>query len=302
MSTHHTLDLLQMLIQTLQQRYADRTTAQQYAWWILEAITQRDAAHLITQKSLSLTPEQTQVLEQWIEKIIVEHMPLQYLLGWVPFGNVKILVEPPVLIPRPETEEWCYALIEKLKRARIESLRILELCCGSGCIAIALAKAFPKASITAVDIAEHALALSKKNATLNDIHTIEWIHSDLFSALSPEHQFDLIVSNPPYISNEEWLTLDTSVRDWEDKTALVAADNGLEIIERIITYAPAYLQPSDTLTQQLEGQVWIEIGYQQAKLVQARYAQAGYAYSRVLTDLEGKERVVVGALINDTNI
>jgi release factor glutamine methyltransferase len=131
--------------------YDDRMLVKQYAWWILQALTKKKKAELIELRQIELVSEQERLLQEWLEKIIEQHCPLQYILGSVPFCDVDILVEPPVLIPRSETEEWTTNLIDKLKKLPVQDFSILDLCTGSGCIAIALARAFPKAWIVAVD-------------------------------------------------------------------------------------------------------------------------------------------------------
>ncbi len=104
--------LTRQMSKQLQSVYSDPTLCQQYAWWILEAIIKKNKAQLIAQKTIMLSQEQQNTINQWVNKLVNEKIPIQYLIGSVPFNGVKILVEPPVLIPRPETEEWCLKLIK----------------------------------------------------------------------------------------------------------------------------------------------------------------------------------------------
>ncbi|HEV2601163.1 MAG TPA: peptide chain release factor N(5)-glutamine methyltransferase [Candidatus Babeliales bacterium] len=278
--------------------YNDPILCRQYAWWTVEAITNKRKTELINQDTIILSEEQQKNLNEWLEDLITKQMPIQYLLGSVPFCDVTILVAPPTLIPRPETEEWCFNLITKLKKLRNQQITILDLCCGSGCIAITLAQALPHATIYACDIADSAIALSKKNSAHNKTSNLIILHSDLFNALPKDIRFDLIVTNPPYITPIEWQTLDQSVAQWEDKGALVADDDGLALIKKIIAVAPQYLQQNEELQAQAIPQLMIEIGYLQGPTVATLMQQADYTDIKIDTDLEHKDRVVSGRTDN----
>lgn len=284
--------------QELFKRYQDPILCQQYAWWMVEEITKKDKAQLLTHQEYILTDDQKKQLQEWIDKQITEHVPLQYLLGSVPFNDIAILVEPPTLIPRPETEEWSLALISQLQKARISKLRILDLCTGSGCVALALAKALPQSTIVGTDIADTALALAQKNKQHNAITNVEFKKSDLFEQLQNEQPFDLIVSNPPYIDPIEWQTLDDSVKKWEDKHALVAQEQGLALIHEIIKRAPNYLRCNSQLTQAQIPQVWIEIGYNQGISATLSMKKHNYFNVAIKEDMEKKDRVVVGSVFD----
>src|ERR1700722_14302540 len=132
---------------TLTPVYKDFTLREQYAWWILQAITKSDKATLIGLQEIELSEQEQTKLHEWLTEMTEEFMPLQYILGSVPFLDLDILVEPPILIPRPETEEWTSVLIEKLKPLQSHNLSILDVCTGSGCVALAIAKAMPKSHI-----------------------------------------------------------------------------------------------------------------------------------------------------------
>ena len=279
----------------LSSSYLDKTLCNQYAWWILEAITFQKKSDLIIAQTIELTQDQSDKIDDWLDKLINKHMPLQYLIGFVPFNGVTIFVEPPVLIPRPETEEWCTTLIKQFELLQDKNIKILELCTGSGCIALALAKALPESSIIATDISTEALALAEKNARHNNIKNIQVVRSDVYDKIPEEQQFDLIVANPPYIAESEWGMLDTSVKEWEDKQALVADEAGLNIIKRIISDAPARLQSK----QEKIPQLIIEIGYTQGQKVRNLFEKAGFIDVQILTDLEKKERVVTGRMPNE---
>lgn len=276
--------------------FSDSTLCEQYSWWMLEAITGKNKTQLLADTHITLTAHQQEKLTSWLHKMVHEHVPIQYLLGSVPFNNCEILVEPPILIPRPETEEWCFNLIEQLKKSSIKNLTILDLCSGTGCIAIALAKAFPHAQIYAVDINPHAVALGKKNALHNRCKNITFIESDLFTHI-PEHmRFDLIVGNPPYIDPATQKTMDSSVTKWEDPRALFADNQGLAIIAQIIEQAPDWLTRNNTLAQARIPQLMLEIDATQKNATTALMHKNGYSEVVVYKDLEGKDRVISGSI------
>lgn len=288
--------LVAKLTHIFQQSFSDVTLCQQYAWWTLEAITQRDQVHLIASGDIVLTPEQEALLTDWCRKIIDEHMPIAYLFGKIPFNDIEILVQPPTLIPRPETEEWIVQLITDLQKIVHKDITVIEPCTGTGCIALALAHALPQAIVWATDISLQALALAHKNAKHNNIQNVTFMHSDLFQNIPSMVRADLIVVNPPYISEQEWQTLEPSVALWEDKQALVAVDDGLAIIKKIIEQAPQWLQENKELLHHEIPQLMIEIGYNQADAVVALMKAAHYNAIHVHKDLEGKDRVVSGRI------
>jgi len=288
--------LIAKLTNLFHQSFSDLTLCQQYAWWMLEAITQHDQAHLVASGDITLTPQQEAQIDDWCIKIIQQHMPIAYLLGAVPFNDIEIVVHPPTLIPRPETEEWTVQLIADLQKIKYKSITIIEPCTGTGCIALALAHALPQAMVWATDISLQALALAHKNARHNNVDNVTFVHSDLFKQIPIHIRADIIVVNPPYISEQEWQTLDTSVTKWEDKQALVAPDDGLAIIQQIIKQAPQWLQINKELSQHEIPQLMIEIGHTQADAVVALMKDAHYNAIHVHKDLEGKNRVVSGRI------
>lgn len=277
--------------------YDDSTLRKQYAWWMIEAITGKSQASLLTSDFIDWSDAQQKKLESWIERQVSNHEPLQYILGSVPFSAVNILVKPPILIPRPETEEWTSVLINHLKKLKNQKLVILDLCCGSGCIAIALAKALPKAQVYGADINNQAIALSQTNGRHNQCNNVTFLRSDLFKDISPTFKFDMIVSNPPYIPAKQWQSLDDSVKNWEDKNALIAAEDGLAIIKKIIDDAPDYLQENKELRDTNIPQLIIEIDYNQGKAVADYMKEKRYLQIKIHEDLEGKERVVTGRIL-----
>jgi len=290
-----TMEKLRLSIeQKLKKTFQDPVLCTQYSWWILEALTGQKKEQLITRSTDDLSEEQLNRLDDWMKEILNRNKPLQYILGSVPFLDLEILVEPPTLIPRPETEELCADLITQLTQLNNQKIKILDIGTGSGCIALSLAKALPNAQVYATDIADAALELAQKNATHNNIKNISFIKSDVFQNIPTDLKFDLIVSNPPYIAPEEWKDLDPSVVEWEDRTALIAQNKGLAIIERIVKQAPQFLKENKELAQHNVPQLLIEIGYTQGSAVSRLLENAGFDAITIKKDLEGKDRIVTG--------
>lgn len=284
-------DIVMQIATKLKDRYDDPVLQQQAAWWLLEALTGERKEQLVAQKTFGLTDEQEQTLKKSIELLVEKRMPLQYLLGFVPFGDIEILVQPPILIPRPETEEWVYGLIEQLHTLKNQELRILDLCTGSGCIALALADALPTSHVYGTDISKEALDLACQNSHHNGIINATFLESDLFDNIPKDLKFDLIVANPPYIAEQEYTTLDHSVIDWEDKQALVADQAGFGIIKKIIVTAPEFLKHNEELEQKMIQNLWIEIGHLQGNESKDLLKKRGYSNIAVQKDLATKDRV-----------
>ncbi len=148
------------------------------------------------------------------------------------------------------------------------------------------------------DISNTALALAKKNGLHNQIGNATFFKSNLFASISGTFTFDLIISNPPYIDQQEWAQLEPSVKEWEDKQALVADSHGLAIIEQIIMQAPTYLKKDGPIATSEAPQLVIEIGHTQAKDVSELMRRFGFSRVWVEKDLAGKDRVVCGRLNN----
>lgn len=290
-------NILQQITQNLIPVYKDTEQAQAYAWWFLEWVTGKTQAQLVLDNHFVLDSNQKEKLSQALDKHVNKHMPLQYIFGFVPFLDLKITIRPQILIPRPETEYWCYWLIKKLKELPEKKITILDLCTGSGCIALALAHALPYSHVYAVDISEQACDLAKENAHQNNITNITIIQSDLYLSLPKCLKVDLIVSNPPYVSYEEWLECEKSVKEWEDVNALVAQDEGLAIIKDIVFQAKNWLKYNDNFYKQAIPQIIMEIGCNQGQKVANLVTQAGYANTYIHKDLSQKDRFVTAGLL-----
>lgn len=278
----------------LQTHFKDKTLCTQYAWWLVQAITGKTEIELISANDIKWDTQEEQHLNDALDALINKNMPLAYILGSTPFAGLDIIVRQPILIPRPETEEWICNLIDQLHAFKHEQLWILDVCTGSGCIALALADALPKAKVYATDINDAALELAKENARHNQISNVTFLRSDLFNDISPTFKFDIIVSNPPYIDERNWNTLEPSVRNWEDKHALIASDHGLALIKRIIDQAPSYIKSNERLKNARIPQVSMEIDATQGHAVSTYMKEHAYNQIEIIKDLEGKDRIATG--------
>ena len=283
-----------MILNKLSSLY-QKDEASTIAWWLLEALTQQSRIQLIAHNSVC-SPEQLATINRWLDEHIHQHKPLAYIIGSVPFCDLTIMTHPPLLIPRPETEEWVQTFITNLKEKNISNFVLLDLCSGTGCIALAVAHAFPQATIIALDIDPQAIACARTNAAINKITNITFIESDLFEALQGQ-SFDFIVSNPPYIAHDE--KLDPSITMWEAQHALFADDKGYAIIKRIIAQAHTYLHTTNM--DPAIPNLWIEIGYRQADAISAYMKEHGYDYVHCIKDYAGHDRVLCGRYVRERN-
>ena len=208
--------------------------------------------------------------------------PLQYLLGQTEFWSLPIEVSPEVLIPRADTE---ILVEEALNRADADTGELLDVGTGSGAIAVSLASELVDWQVTALDISPAALKIARRNAEKNGVAgRLQFLHADLVSL--PQQQYDLIVSNPPYISQSEWDDLMPEVRCFEPKAALLAEEEGLVCYRRLAEQAKDRLKPN--------GWLLVEIGYRQAEAVQQLFVAAGLQDVFVRDDYAGQPRVVGG--------
>ncbi len=232
-----------------------------------------------------------------------EGMPVAYLVGRREFYSLSFRVTPDVLIPRPETELLVVTAIDLAKTYSPLSLgegpgvrspnelMIADVGTGSGIIAICLAKQLPTCRVTAIDRSPAALAIAKQNAQQHGVaNRIEFLESDLLAAVPPERRFDLIVSNPPYVTAAEFEQLAPDVRKFEPKSALVAGPKGTEVIEPLIAQSADHLQPG--------GHLLVEIGPAIHDAVLALLnADARFEVGQTIKDLARLPRVVQAKLL-----
>lgn len=203
--------------------------------------------------------------------------PWQYIVGEVTFLGCLIEVNPSVLIPRQETEILVSKILDEHPQ---DSLEAWDLCCGSGCIGIALKKNRPSWKVTLSDLSSKALDVAQKNCQKNEVE-VSFLEGDLllpFEGLKA----DLVVCNPPYVKESEFLSLEKEVRDFEPKEALVGGKEGIEPYKRLAQLLPAYLNPG--------AKVFLELGAGMGDCVLKLFSESGWKNGRITPDWSGHDR------------
>jgi release factor glutamine methyltransferase len=219
-----------------------------------------------------------------------EQEPIAYLTGRAHFFSLEFDVTPDVLIPRPDTETLVENVLQTVRHtAGLEAPRVLDLCTGSGCIGIAIAKQLKNATVTAIDISPRAIAVAKTNAAKNGVaERMTFLTGDLFAPLADQVDaapFDILVANPPYIASAEVPKLDASVRAFEPTLALDGGIDGLDFHRRILDAATARVRPG--------GHLFLEIAFDQGDAAEAlANERPGLGTIRVLRDYGGNPRVL----------
>jgi release factor glutamine methyltransferase len=211
---------------------------------------------------------------------LAKREPWQYVIGFVEFYDCHIAVTKDVLIPRHETEILTDKVLELLKDKSFKGNRVWDLCCGSACMAIALKKALPELEVSASDLSTNALALARKNAEINSTD-LSFHEGDLFAAFEGE-TVDLIVCNPPYVTEAEWAELEPEVRDFEPREALVSGVEGTEFYARLAIEGKRYLNEGGILC--------LEIGTGQEAAVEALFRQAEWGRMECKKDWASHDR------------
>ena len=216
-----------------------------------------------------------------IEKHIKEDVPLSHLVGFEYFYDRKYKVTKDVLSPRMETEELMYKVIEYVKASNKNKFKILDLCTGSGIIAITLKKELEQVSVDVIasDISEEAIEVAKENAKFHDA-TIKFIKSDIFNNI--DNKFDIIVSNPPYIDRKDEVTMQDNVLKYDPHLALFAEEEGMYFYRKIIEQANDYLNEN--------GVIFFEIGYDQKDKIIKLADMNGFS-AEVYRDINGRDRM-----------
>lgn len=206
--------------------------------------------------------------------------PLQYIVGAVDFLGCRLQVNADVLIPRNETEILADRIVKELVSNNTEGKVLWDVCCGSGCLGIAIKKKIPGLHVTLVDISPKALDLARTNAAANEVE-ITCVLGDLLAPLRGK-KADFFVCNPPYVTAKEYATLQKEVRDHEPKGALVSGESGVEFYQRLAESLPTHLHPGALL--------WFEIGDGQGARVQEIFSGHPWRHQRVEKDWSGRER------------
>src|SRR5262249_42151915 len=212
--------------------------------------------------------------------------PLQYITGRQEFFGLDFEVTPDVLIPRPETELIVEETIRLVQQNRIGSPVIVDVGAGSGCIAVTLAREWGGARVIATAIPRRGLRGARRNAARHALEDrVGFVASDLLDTFAEEGFADFILSNPPYVSDEEMPTLQREVRDWEPRLALTDSNDGLSIYRRLLKDASSRLKPG--------GYLICEMGYTQSERISAMVDRAVWGEARLLDDLQGIPRTIV---------
>lgn len=245
----------------------------QQAKLLVAAVIGADASALSVHSWMEIDEEQLRILGGLIERR-ERGEPLQYILGEWEFMGLPFIVDKRVLIPRQDTELLCETALERIRNHKYHS--VLDLCTGSGCVAVALHK-LVRVNVTASDISSDALDVARENAKLNDAE-ITFVESDMFACI--HGKFDLITCNPPYLSKADMATLQTEV-SFEPTAALYGGRDGLEFYRKIAEEYEAHLKTDGTLL--------LEIGSTQKEHVCALFPNN----AKVLNDLSGNPRVLI---------
>jgi release factor glutamine methyltransferase len=248
---------------------------------LLAFALEKDKTFLIAHSEYELSGEEETRFREFLRRR-ASREPFQHITGRQEFYGLEFEVSKDVLIPRPETESIVENAIRVLREK--ENLRFCEVGVGSGCISVSILRNVETARATGLDVSAKALQIAGKNAEKHKVSArLELKISDVFAALKDE-KFDLIVSNPPYIPVEEFLSLQIEVKDFEPHNALTDGQNGLSIIEKIITRSPDFLKTN--------GFLLLEIGFGQAEKVRKMFAPEIWKSLEILPDLQGIPRTV----------
>lgn len=222
----------------------------------------------------------------YLEKAVNDY-PISYITNIKEFMSLDFYVDENVLIPRNDTEILVENVIKSCKKSK--NIVLLDMCTGSGCIAISLAKYIENARVLAIDISNKALEIAKKNAKKNNVYNrIEFYQSDRFNSLNNNlyNSIDIIISNPPYIQTKEIQLLKNNVKKYEPILALDGGKDGLDFYETITKESYKFLKKY--------GKIFYEIGYDQGKDVKDILEKNCFKNIKILKDLSKKDRIVIG--------
>ena len=260
--------------------------AESFFYLILEEKQQLKRIDLALQPDLVFPEEEIVVWNSILEQLKLE-IPIQYLLGKTSFYGLDFEVNENVLIPRPETEELVdWIVSQNLKILESQSLKILDIGTGSGCIAISLAKNLPNAEVFAIDVSEKALTTAQKNAERNEVE-VTFISQNILETLDLDQEFDIIVSNPPYVRNLEKEEIKKNVLDNEPHLALFVEDHDALIFYRkIAELAQKNLSNS--------GQLYFEINQYLGKEMISLLEELNFKNVELRKDIYGNDRMILG--------
>jgi release factor glutamine methyltransferase len=264
--------------------FYDEMEAESFFYLILENQRQLRRIDLALNIDLLFSKEEIQIWNVILDKLKLE-IPIQYILGTTHFYGLEFKVNENVLIPRPETEELVEWIISSaVNMPNFNNIKILDIGTGSGCIAISLAKNIPNAQVFAIDISDKALATAKENADLNKV-AVAFIEKNILETTDLEQQFDIIVSNPPYVRNLEKAEIKRNVLENEPHLALFVEDNDALIFYRkIAELATKNLSP--------EGKLFFEINQYLGKETLELLEKMNFKNSELRKDIYGNDRMI----------
>ena len=267
--------------------FFDETEAESFFYIILENWHHLKRIDLALQPDLEMSDID---LQKWND-IVIElktQKPIQYILGETFFYDLRFQVDENTLIPRPETEELV-ALILASNKETNKKIKVLDIGTGSGCIAISLAKNLPNAQVFALDVSEKAIEIAQKNAKYNDV-SITFLHQNILETDDLNQQFDIIVSNPPYVRNLEKSEINKNVLDYEPHLALFVEDN-----DALIFYKKIAQLAKKNLNQ--NGQLFFEINQYLAKETVELIKDLGFKNIKLHQDIYGNDRMIFCNLV-----
>jgi release factor glutamine methyltransferase len=235
--------------------------------------------HLYLEHDRPLTDQELEKVRAWLRRRS-KGEPLAYISGTVEFFGCELHITPEVLIPRQETEILADLVSKSLSELPLEGKILWDLCCGSGCLGLALKKKHPALQVALADLSESALNIARLNAEANQL-SVELLQGDLLAPFTGR-KADFLLCNPPYVTEEEWHTLDRDVKEYEPKEALVGGIDGLIFYRRLAVQLPQFLSPG--------ARVWLENGYTQAEALYMLFNAPCWKTREIKKDWSGKDR------------
>ena len=280
------LQLEKYFHQRLKANYPD-SEIENFFFWTLEEILGIQRIDFVLQKNNAVDYQNIDRIKKVIQRLRNEE-PIQYIFGSTEFYGLLFNVSTDTLIPRPETEELVEWIIETVKQdeylSSLSELRILDIGTGTGCIAITLTKLIPSANTTAVDISKNALTVAESNSALNEVN-VHFVISNVLELSSLENEFDIIVSNPPYVTNSEKIEIKNNVLKYEPDTALFVEDN-----DPLLFYRKIGKLSLDSLTN--NGYLFFEINQYLGEETVDLLSKLGYQQVELRKDLFGNDRMI----------
>jgi len=253
--------------------------------WLLTAVLHCSRMQLYTDFEKPLTPAELLQFKGLLKERLT-HKPVQYLIGETDFMGLTFQLNEQVLIPRPETELLVEEAVEYLRKCPEEQQRVLDIGTGSGCIAVSIAALVPRVRVWGIDNSESALDVANSNAGLHHVtEQVIFRNLDILSDDPPDIPFPLIVSNPPYISPDDFERIQKDVREFEPREALVAEENGLRYYKHFARHAQNWLIAG--------GRLMLEIGgTHQAQSINDIFTEAGWEHVTIRPDYNGQDRIL----------